>query len=325
MDYLLQGVTSGRIFYDYDNFEALHLLLTWLWICLGGLVQFIAVCCHLRFQNYLSLQERIMIGISSALLLGPSMIYMLCIGFILRIKLRPGCLHSAEKDLEEVINAALLFSSQAKLGEIVVESVPQLATQLLMTSLKRHVTALTPLQMASVVSSTISISLGISSYVINARGRYYSLKHCQMTSRIILTLLAALEIAFFGGICRFAGSFTHSVSNSHYLFLGACATPLVGVSFVLATLPIIFDKFQIRYGEWFFLFHRIIIWVTFIVLFFIDSDMEWKLTSLRNNNSPFTFLVTMTLMSLLNIGFGFWMHKQKSEAKIYDWVKSLLT
>ena len=243
MGRLQELVTTG---YIWNSHEALHLILTWLWICLGGFVQFIAVCCHIRFQNYLSLQWKVLICLSSALLLGPAMIYVFCIGRILSFKLKLGKVSLAEKEVEKVINAALLFASQAKLAEIFVESIPQLTTQILMTSLKHDVNALTPLQMASVTSSTIAISLGISSYVVNAKGRFYSLKHSQMTSKLVLTLLAVLEIAFGSGICRFAAAFEYILPTGNGIYIGACTTPFVGLSFVLAVLPIIQDKFQLR-------------------------------------------------------------------------------
>ena len=104
---------------------------------------------------------------------------------------------------------AFLFTSRAKLVEIFFESIPQLLTQLVMTSAKGEegVRQLTPLQMASVMTSAINITLGISKYVVDGRKEFLSRQHGVLTSRLVLILVLASEIAFCGGICRFSFAF----------------------------------------------------------------------------------------------------------------------
>ena len=74
---------------------------------------------------------------------------------------------------------ALLFAGRAKLGEIFFESIPQFLTQLAMTSAKGQegVRQLSSLQMMSVVTSAITIALGISKFVIDGRKRFLSRHH----------------------------------------------------------------------------------------------------------------------------------------------------
>ena len=151
------------------NMEAIHLLLTFLWIFSGCFFQFFTVCLHIRHQDYLSTSWKFFVVLSSILLLGPTMVYVFCIMLVLSFKMRCPTTPSTESKVRQLLNSTLLFAGRAKLAEIFFESIPQLLTQLAMTSAKgdEGVRALTGLQMASVFTSAITIALGISKYVID--------------------------------------------------------------------------------------------------------------------------------------------------------------
>ena len=198
-----------RIFADFDM-DSIHLILTWIWIISGVFSQFFMVCRNIKTQDYLSRFWKILVVTSSAFMLGPTMINAFCIGDIVVFKLglgpySEGPNRQTNSMVEKKVVRALRFSSQAKLGELFSESVPQFFTQLIMTSAKGDGGSreLTFLQTLSVTSSAISISLGISNYIIESAGRsskYFSYNHSRMTTRLVLVLVILLELLFCGGI-----------------------------------------------------------------------------------------------------------------------------
>ena len=312
--------------FERRDLEAFHLLLTWLWICAGGLAQFLIVCRHLPRQAYLSSQWKILIGLSSGLLLGPSMVYLFCVGVILSVKMKLSRVLKTEEEAQGIVDAALLFASRAKLGEVFFESIPQFLTQLLMTSAKGQegVRELSPLQMASVVTSAVTIGLGISKYVIDAGSSFYARTRCKMATRLVLIALVTSEVAFCGGVCRFAFAFLPTREGAGVPPV-AVLSPFVALSSLLAMLPLVKDRFQPRFGEYLFLAQKVGIWTCIVVAAFVTEGSLGKCErALIKNNSRVTFVVTMTLTSALNFGLGFFLQKKKSDAKIYEWIESLL-
>ena len=133
------------------DLDAIHVFLTWLWICAGCLVQFLAVCCSICDQDYLSCTWKCIVVLASALLLGPSMVYVYGIIIIIAFKFNWGSALPTERKTMDVLERLMSFASQAKLSELFFESLPQFLTQLLMTSYKGYggVRRLTPLQSLS--------------------------------------------------------------------------------------------------------------------------------------------------------------------------------
>ena len=66
--------------HELVDMEAIHFLLTWLWIFLGYLAQFVMVCRHIKAQDYLPAAFKFFIVLSSLFMLGPTMIHIYCIG-----------------------------------------------------------------------------------------------------------------------------------------------------------------------------------------------------------------------------------------------------
>ena len=90
------------------DLDAIHISLTWLWISAGCLVQFFFVCCGICHQHYLSCTWKFFIVLASALLLGPSMIYVYGIFIILAVKLNLNSAYPTEqKTMCRIANSSL--------------------------------------------------------------------------------------------------------------------------------------------------------------------------------------------------------------------------
>ena len=304
------------------DLEAYHLFLTWFWIFTGCLSQFWTVCRHIGTQDYLPPVWKCVIVVSSAFLLGPTTIHFYSIIVILSSKLN---LHEAsfsEWKMKQNLEAALLFASRAKLGEIFFESFPQFLTQVMMTSGKgeRGVRELTYWQKMSVLTSAATIALGISNFGVRISGAYLSRKHKKMTSHLVLAIFSLSEVAFCGGLCRF--SFALKVGGTSAL---AMLIPFIALSSALSMAPIICYLFQWTHGEVFFLTPKLCLWAIVAGLFFFtQATVTEPLQDLTHNNSFVTFVVTMTLTSIINFTLGFFIHKQRTDFHVYQWVDAIL-
>ena len=319
----LQYLFSDKIFTKYD-LEAIHLLLTWLWIFAGGFVQFVSVSYHIKDQDYLSRTWKILVVVSSAFLLGPTMVYAYCIIQIVSFKLKLSTAPSTENQLQQLLDRASLFASHSKLSEVLVESLPQYLTQLIMVSAKGNdgSRVLTTTQQLSVISSALSLVMGISKYVVEANGRYVSKTHLKLASRLIVVLLLVSELAVTGGICKFSFAFT--ISSGKFPLIGVMM-PLVLVSMFLGILPRIFTTYCHRLEAPFFLAHKLCIWSFIVAIFFSRDSVEIALNLLEFNNSKDVFLVTMTVSSALNIALGFVLRLQGANCKLYIFANKALT
>ena len=297
------------------NMDAIHLHLTLLWIFSGCLVQFIAVSRHVRHQDYLPNPWKIFVIVSSLLLLGPTMIYIFCIVLILSFKLTRKSTPSTEAEVRRILDRALLFATRAKLAEIFFESVPQFLTQLAMTSAKGQegMRELTQLQMASVVTSAITISLGVSKYVVDKGGEFFTKRHGKLTTRVILIVVVVTEIAFCGGISRFAFAFFYES-----LPLVAILMPLVTFSTCFVIAQMISPKFRLRFDEYVFLSHKACLWVALALISLLSQGSASRgVRALMNNNSHVTFAVTMTISFVVNVALGFLHRREKTKLKMY--------
>ena len=166
-------------------------------------------------------------------MLGPTIIYTFAICLIISHKCRYRYKYSLQptekhvaRQVELVITSAVAFAHKSKFGELYFESIPQFLTQFLMTSAKgdEGVRSLTNLQILSIVGSAISISLGLSDFNVpgecndatdtlggeadtdNQYDNFFfvSQRHSALTARIVMIMLVLSELAFYGGIARFA-------------------------------------------------------------------------------------------------------------------------
>ena len=303
------------------DLEACHLFLTWFWIFIGGLCQFWTVCRNIKSQFYLPTIWKCLVIMSSAVLLGPTMVYIHGIFLILSFKLRVSGTPVAADSVKGILREASLFAARAKLSEIFFESIPQFLTQILMTSGKGEggVRELTSFQKISVVSSAATIAFGVSKFGIHDHSVYVSRNHSGTTSYLVLTIFALSEIAFCGGIARF--SFALNVGDVHPLpFL----VPLVALSSGLAMAPLVSDRFLFPRGEFIFLTFKLCIWISIAGIFFSQWPLQERIKALEKNNSFITFCVTMTVTSLVNFTWGFFHHRHRFEFKVYNWLDSLL-
>ena len=77
--------------------EAAHFLLTWLWILIGGIIQFIVLCCSIKTQDYVPFIWKCFILLSSMALLDPTMFYLFGIYLVLSFKLNLGTAANLEE------------------------------------------------------------------------------------------------------------------------------------------------------------------------------------------------------------------------------------
>ena len=314
-----------RIFADFDM-DSIHLILTWIWIISGVFSQFFMVCRNIKAQDYLPRFWKILVVISSAFMLGPTMINAFCIGDIIVFKLGIGPYFEGPNRptislLEKKVVRALQFSSQAKLGEVFSESVPQFFTQLIMTSAKGDGGSreLTFLQTLSVTSSAISISMGISNYIIESGSKYFSHHHSRMTTRLILVLVILLELLYCGGISRISCAF-----YAGQIPLVALLMPLIAMGFTFHGMQLVNDKCCVRNGDYLFLIFHFFIWFSVIAIFLASGSCEEGVRALRINNSLIEFCVTITVIFVANLVIGFLIRKQTTNFILYVWIDGLL-
>ena len=313
LDYLF----SYQIVYKYD-LEAIHLILTWLWIVLGCLAQFIIVSCNISRLDFLSLTWKLLIVLSSALLLGPTMIYLYCIVLIASFKLKLSAAPATVMLLRRQVDRALSFAGQSKLSEILVESLPQLMTQLVMLSAKGNdgSRVLSPVQRLSVFSSAITILLGTSKYVIDANGEYVSKVHLKLTSRLIIILLLVSELCFCGGICMF--SFAFPGRYRHIAF----TIPFLLISTNLGIVSLMQSSRCKRCKTIFRLATKLCVWAYIIVIFFESVHKSFHL--LDCNNSKYVFIITMSFFMVFDVTMEYVVQHQGINSKLYTWVNTLL-
>ena len=307
---------------DCDS-DVWHVFLTWLWICVGGLVQFVVVSYNIRKQDYLPSVWKWLVVVASAALLGPTMFY--CFGLVLIISFKRNLLRAplTESQLMGIIERTSAAACQAKLAEIFFESIPQFLTQLLMTSAKGRegVKGMTSLQLLSVVSSSCAISFGISKHILDCQGAYVSRKHSKMASRLVFIFFIISEIAFCGGICRFAFAF---LGRSHSLYI-AIMIPFIAVSSFLALAPMIMKKFQSRVVAFIFLIYKLFIWVSIVGVAIYQAISSGLVQALIYSNCMIIFVTTMTLTCPVNFVSGYLIHKRKTSLRLYTWFDLLLT
>ena len=318
----LENLKPSNIIKEY-NLEAVHMILTWLWIFAGCFAQFLIITYHIRGQNLIPFRWKFFIVLASLALMGPTMIYAYCIFVIITFKLKLRAAPPTENDTRQILNRLLFLAGQSKLGEVLVENFPQFLTQILMTSAKGNdgERALSQLQWISVVSSALSIVMGISGHVIRTRGRYMSKNHTTVASQLVIILLIASEIAFCGGVCSFSFAFTVGSTGVPII---AALIPFLVVSSTLATVIISTDFFQWKFEGYFSLFYKLCIWLSIMVIFFTRGSIAQAFRDLEHNDSLVYFLVTMTLTSVVNFTFGFQLTRQKTDFFLYRWMNSLM-
>jgi hypothetical protein len=101
------------------------------------------------------------------------------------------------------------FTALFELGEIFIKSFPQYITQFLMVSAKgspEGFKEFSDAEQLSVITSGISISLGIASFMINQKNtnNFISNRYHSFASFVSITIFIISEIAFVAGIGRFA-------------------------------------------------------------------------------------------------------------------------
>ena len=303
------------------DLEAIHLFLTWLWIFAGCLFQFFTVCRHIRRQGYIPSTWKYLVIISSAFLLGPTAIYSFGICLIVSFKLRLQEAPKTTSELSQILKQASIFASRARLGEIFFESIPQFLTQILMTSGKGEagIRELTLVQKVSVITSTVAIAFGVSKFGVRDTGIYLSKYHSRFASYLVLNIFALSEIAFCGGLCRFSFALKVGETNAVVILI-----PFVALSSVVSMAPFVSNRFQFRYGGYFFLASKLFIWVTIVGIFFAQGSYDDRLNALQYNNSLITFFVTMTVTAMINFTLGFLIHRYQTNFKGYKWVDTIL-
>ena len=313
----LQKILSYKIFEKLDM-EAIHLILTWLWIVSSAVVQFCIICWNIKRQTYLSCIWKFFIVAASAFLLGQPMIHCYCICLMISNWLRKSNSILTEKQLKKTIDSAMMFASMTKLGEIFTENIPQFLTQLLMTSAKgkEGVRELSALQMLSVGSSAISISFGLASHVIKKQGRFCSNCNSTFASSLVLLSVILSEIAFCGGVCRFA--FVSFDSTVKYPI--AFVAPFVALSSILVMAPIINDKYRPPKEQFLFLGSKVTVWVVIVGISISHGSF---ISASKNNNSFIIFIVTMTLTSSVNFWLGYYLRKSMTTFALYNWIDAL--
>ena len=311
---------SYQIIETYD-LEAIHLITTWLWIIAGCFVQFCILTYHIGCRNFIPRPWRFFIILSAFLFLGPTMVYAYSIFLIVSYKLNWQSAPSTEDETRRIINRALDAAFQCKLAEILVESLPQFLTQILMISAKGNEgeRVFTWIQWVSVIFSALNIVFGISIYVLNNQGRYMSKIHTQLASSLVIELLVSSEIAFCGGISSFSFAFTMGDNEIPVI---ATVIPFLAFSSVLSIAPIISDKCRWRFEPHFFLIQKLCIWISIAGLFFTRGSLVQAFRALEINESYNVFLVTMTFTSIVNFTLGFQLREKETTFFLYAWINS---
>jgi hypothetical protein len=103
---------------------------------------------------------------------------------------------------------ATKFAALSKLGEIFIESLPQYITQFLMVSAKgsrEGFREFTESQRLSVITSGISISMGIASFMVQQRPKnlYIQNQFHSLASFVSIIAFVVSEIAFLSCVARF--------------------------------------------------------------------------------------------------------------------------
>ena len=151
---------------------------------------------------------------------------------------------------ERVLDRALSFSTRAKLGEVFFESIPQFFTLLIMTSAKGNqgLRELTYWQMISIVTSTVTIAMGVSNYIVENGGRFLARNHSKLATRLVVIIVVSLEVAFCGGISRFSFAF---LFDNKIPFV-AILTPFISLASLFHIMHLLSDRYLFRFGEFSF-------------------------------------------------------------------------
>ena len=251
------------------------------------------------------------------------MIYVYCMYLIVSFKLKLPTAPKTESVLQEILDGGLSFAAQSKLSEILVESLPQLITQLVMTSAKGNDGSreLSPLQALSVISSAMTIILGTSRYVIDADGKFVSKSHLKQASRLVIALLVSSELCVCGGICTFSFAFT---IGSGKIPLIAPVVPIDLISTYLAMMPFILENYRPRCETFLFLAHKLCVWCCIAGIFFSRGSVKKALNLLENNNSKYTFIMTMTVGWAINVIMGYRLRRKTTDCKMYTWAHKII-
>ena len=117
-----------KIDWEKNKYQISHLLLTWLWIVLGALAQFIVICIHVTRQHYLPTIWKTVIVISGLLMLGPTLIFSFCLDQIISFNLKSSrnkytlypTVEQEVQRLDLTLAQADAFASKAKMFQIIL-------------------------------------------------------------------------------------------------------------------------------------------------------------------------------------------------------------
>ena len=171
----------------------------------------------------------------------------------------------------------------------------------------------------SVLSSATVIALGISKSGLRNGSSFLSRSHRKMVSQIILILFVLSEIAFVGGLSRF--SFAIKFAD---IYPFSILTAFAALASGLSMIPIVSNRMQFSYVEFWLFFSKLAIWTTILSIYCSVGSFQESSSALVTNGAYDLFFTTMTFSSVVNFTFGFFLLRHKTNFILYDWIEQIL-